>query len=131
MQTFLEFLSVREAAGLAFCRGEPGPAVALSSTNEPASFFGPYGQIIHGAENVRKCYADSAGSFGPKSESRIEIIHAAESADIAHWSGFQRATVDLDGRLIPLELRITELFRRENDAWKLVHRHADLIQPKK
>lgn len=131
MQTFLEFLKVRESAGLAFCRGRSDPVLALSTANEPASFFGPYGQIVLGAEKVRKSYANSEGAFGPRSESRIEIVHASESGEIAYWSGFQRATVDMDGRLIPLELRVTELFRREDNAWKLVHRHADLIQPKK
>jgi ketosteroid isomerase-like protein len=44
-------------------------------------------------------------------------------------SGFQRATAHLSGRgeAVPMNLRVTELFRREGDAWKLVHRHADFL----
>jgi ketosteroid isomerase-like protein len=39
--------------------------------------------------------------------------------------------MDVKGQddVVSMVLRTTEIFRREDDHWKLVHRHADLSKP--
>ncbi|MDQ3754143.1 MAG: nuclear transport factor 2 family protein [Acidobacteriota bacterium] len=53
----------------------------------------------------------------------------AVSDGIAYWVSFQRITARRDGSRepVPLDLRVTEVFRREGDGWMLVHRHADAL----
>jgi ketosteroid isomerase-like protein len=38
-----------------------------------------------------------------------------------------RARVGGAEELVPVSLRVTTVFRREGDAWKVAHRHADPI----
>ncbi|PSJ63406.1 YybH family protein [Kumtagia ephedrae] len=113
MSTFSEFMKEREKAAAAYCQGDGEPVLALSTAREPASFFGPDGKVLQ---------------FGRDGESRFEVHQTAEAGDIAYWSGVQRAIVELGGRRVPMDLRVTELFRREDEAWKLVHRHADILK---
>ena len=56
-----------------------------------------------------------------------QVLQMGASGEVAHWAGIQRSTVRMKGKAdaIPIDLRVTEVFRREDGEWKLVHRHAD------
>jgi ketosteroid isomerase-like protein len=58
------------------------------------------------------------------------MMHMAAGNDVAYWVGVQRSVVEMRNQkgAIPFDLRVTEIFRREGDEWKLVHRHADKLQ---
>lgn len=109
--------------------GDAAPLGHVVVQASPATFFGPGGGHEAGAEKVAARYAKDAGSFAPGGDSHFEILHMAASDGIAYWVGFQRATAYMRGRAEPIlfNLRVTEVFRREGDAWKLVHRHADAL----
>ena len=68
-------------------------------------------------------------AFNPNGETQFEILHMGASQGLAYWVGFQRARARLRDQPepVPMNLRVTEIFRREADSWKLIHRHADML----
>ena len=73
---------------------------------------------------------DSASSLLREGEGlTFESISLHETADLACELGIQRCRVKIGGadELVPIALRVTTVFRRDDDGWKIVHRHADRI----
>lgn len=129
-EDFAEFLKTREQASAAYIAGNAAPLAALTSRNNPASFMPPSGALVTGAEAVRNAHAEGARQFREGSRGRFEIIQCGSAGDFGFWTGLHHAEVSIEGRdgTVPMVLRTTEIFRRENGAWKLVHRHADFLQ---
>ena len=128
LRDFERFLERREEAARAFVRGEAAPLSHIVARVLPATFFGPQGGYEQGPDHVHSVYKRDAARFTSE-DSSFEILQMAASDGIAYWVGFQRATACLKGSAdpIPFNLRVTEVFRREGDEWKLVHRHADAL----
>ncbi len=124
---FEQFMKQRSEIALAYINGNAAPLGEIVAHQSPATFFKPSGGYLQDAEAVWSQYERDATNFESGGEGQIEILHMATSDRLAYWVGFQRATAHLRGRsgAIPFNLRVTELFRREGDSWKLIHRHAD------
>ncbi len=123
------FLKQREAASTAFVNGDVAALDGVSTHTSPASIFGPNGTCIQGAEQVNAANASGAKVFRPGSANAFEIMHMAADHHLAYWVGIQRSVVRMHGQDqgTPMDLRVTEIFRRENGQWKLIHRHADQL----
>lgn len=72
-------------------------------------------------------------SFGVDSTGRFEVLQSGSSGGFGFWTGVHHAKVVIPGKEkpVPMQLRTTEVFRAEDGAWKLVHRHADMAEAKK
>jgi ketosteroid isomerase-like protein len=132
LRDFEQFMKRREEAARAYVSGDAAPLGRLVARASPATFFGPQGGHRQGADEVWTTYETDAAIFEQGSDTSFEILHMAASEGVAYWVGFQRANARMRGQAeaIPFNLRVTEVFRREGDEWKLVHRHADPLASK-
>jgi ketosteroid isomerase-like protein len=129
-QIFEEFLEKRRAAASAYVKGDARAVTDLSVSSGAATFFDPGGDIVKGADAVLKAYREGAQMFGPESVTEIEIHDYGSSGDVGFWAGLQRATLAIKGRAEPAEmtLRVSEVFRRKEGEWRMVHRHASVAK---
>jgi ketosteroid isomerase-like protein len=125
--TFEDFLSTREQAAEAYVRGDGTRVDALVPHDGTASFHSPRGDTVIGAQNVATRYLKDAEAFHSQGTSRFEVIQKGQDGDLGFWTGFQVATVQIGNAPRPqnMRIRVTELFRKIEGKWRLVHRHAD------
>ena len=122
---FTTFLQQREAAAAAYVAGDGAPVARIAARHGDATFFPPTGGSVEGAAAVAARYAKDVHAFAPGGTSRLDVLQSQAAGDLAFWTGFQTAHVTINGKPIDMKLRITEIFRLEDDGWKMIHRHAD------
>ncbi len=124
---FDEFLKRRLTASDAYVNGDPEPLDQIVPHSGEASFHSPSGDTVNGAEGVAARNRKDAAMFAPGSKNRFDILQQGSDGDLGFWTGFQIASACMAGKKDPVEMkiRITEIFRRTDGTWKMVHRHAD------
>ena len=50
------------------------------------------------------------------------------AGDMAYELGIERGQVTMAGQSVSFDDRVTNIYRRESGAWKIVHHHTDLSQ---
>lgn len=128
-EDFASFLVRREAISGDYITGKAGPLLEISTSSDPATFFPPNGDRVHGAANVNAANKHGAETFRKGGVGRFEVMQSGSSGGIGYWVGLQHADVLMAGKDKPvsMQLRTTEIFRLEDGAWRLVHRHADML----
>jgi ketosteroid isomerase-like protein len=126
--TFEEFWMARQQAAKAFVRGDGGKLNALVPHEGNASFHSPRGDTVVGAQDVALRYLAEAKTFHSNGTTHLEAIQRVHVGDLGFWTGFQIAEVQIaDARqAVEVRIRVTELFRRIDGEWRLIHRHADI-----
>jgi ketosteroid isomerase-like protein len=123
-----EALTTQARAALdAIAKGVATGYKALYSRQEDITLGNPFGGFAHGwgevveqLERAASHYRDG-GTIGFETVSQLVLPELAYTVEIERFN----AKVGGADQLSDLALRVTCVYRRENGAWRLVHRHAD------
>jgi ketosteroid isomerase-like protein len=122
------FMRRFEQATSRFINGDNAGWLAHASRRPDATIMGAWGAYEAGWAEVGPRYDWAAARFKPSGATlQVEYLARGHSGELAYTVAIERSTALVVGQDRPraLELRVTHVFRKEDGAWKLMHRHAD------
>jgi ketosteroid isomerase-like protein len=113
----------------ALVRGDPEPKKNMFSQRDDVTLANPLGPPVRGWNQVKTQLERVATQLREGELIRFERISEYATPDLAYIVEIERTRMKLGGtnEMAPVSLRVTTIFRREDDGWKIVHRHADPI----
>ena len=122
-----EFLTwvgtVLRDAEAAVHNGDAGPRRAIWSRNEPVTVLGAW-KNASGQQELDELFAHLAHSFSDCTSFEFELLEAEVLGDVAYTVGFEHTSASVNGEPRTYTLRATQIYRREDGAWKVAHRHG-------
>ena len=115
--------SVLRDAEIAVHNGDAGPRRAIWSRNDPVTVLGAWKNAI-GQQELDELFAHLADSFSDCSSYEFEVLEAEVHGDTAYTVGFEHTSASVNGVPRTYTLRATQIYRRDDGAWKVVHRHG-------
>jgi len=125
LQPFLERLGV---ALTAVANGDAKPMKALCSHGDAISQCGLWGGVDHGWAEVGERWDWVTAQFMPgPGVVTTDTVFLTATEEMAYGVFLERWSGQFSTRAEPTEMmiRATLIFRREDGAWKAVHRHGD------
>lgn len=106
--------------------GEVGPMLDVWSHSDDVAYMGPFGKILVGWKEVRASWEQQAKL---KLGGRVEPVglRVVANDDFGITVGYERGTNFKNGKQVNVDIRATNVFRRENGKWKMVSHHTDLF----
>lgn len=124
-----QFIERYHGALSEFMTGKFQPAVAFYSGRDDITLANPFGPVARGPNQVKAAAERAAKNYSGGRATSFEQFAKCVTGDLAYLVEVERYVTKVGGRddLTPLALRVTSIFSREADGWKLLHRHADPI----
>jgi ketosteroid isomerase-like protein len=112
-----------------FVKGNPEPVQELYSYRDDVTLANPLGPPARGWEQVAATIERAASQFRDGEMVAFETVAKYVTPELAYTVWIERQEAKFGGRedVAPIALRVTMIFRPEDGAWKIVHRHADPI----
>ena len=112
-----------------FSRGNPDPVKAVFSHRDDVTLANPFGPAVRGWKQVSDALDFASSRFRDGEVRGFERVAEYETAELATIFETERWTAKVGDRedVAQFNLRVTTTLRREDDTWKIAHRHADPI----
>ena len=129
MDSFDSALQAFTDGQIPYVNGDPSCALAVWSTSADITLCNPVGPPVRGPQEVERAAAAPSAGFSHGEPSSPEEIARYVTDDLGYVVRIERGSAHIDGSpdALPYALRVTMVFRREGDEWKLAHRHAETI----
>jgi ketosteroid isomerase-like protein len=124
-----EFLDRYHRSVEAFINGDPEPQKLLWSRADDAVLANPLVPYARGWDAIAQVMDRASALLRDGKAAPVEHISDFATDTVAWTIDIERDTVRIGEAPAPVKssLRVTTIFRREPDGWKLVHRHADTV----
>lgn len=108
--------------------GDTGPLDGIWSHGPTVSTMHPIGGREVGWEQVKDSWDQVAKVCGGGSVKLTDqLLHVL--GDMAYELGVEAGSLKIAGQQVSFEGRVTNVYQRTGDAWKLVHHHTDISKP--
>ena len=126
MDSFDQVVERYRAALREFFKGDPGPVIRMFSQREDVVLCNPFHPFARGPSEVAETIEQAASHYAD-GEYEPERVTAFATAELGYTVEIERFTATVDGTEGSGALRVTTIFRLEDDGWRIAHRHADPI----
>lgn len=111
-------------------QGDAGPSIALWSQRDDVVLANPLGPPIVGFASVAAEAARVASMFAGGEPPTFDEVSRWATDDLGYVVAIEHARVKRSDseELVTMDLRVTTIFRRESDGWRLCVRHADRVK---
>jgi ketosteroid isomerase-like protein len=109
--------------------GNPDVYKSMLSRREDVTLANPFGPVARGRSAVEERLERAAANYRGGELTGFEQLAKYVTSELAYLVEVERFRAKVGEReeLAPVALRVTSIFRPEEDTWKVVHRHADPI----
>jgi ketosteroid isomerase-like protein len=105
--------------------GDASLLAAIWSHSVAVTTMHPMGGREVGWDSVRHAWEQAAQLLSEGQvtldDQRLQVV-----GDVAYELGMEHGQAKLAGQPVTIEHRVTNIYRRESGAWKIVHHHTDL-----
>lgn len=113
------------AALTEMANGEASSMSAVWAHGNDVTALHPIGGRHKGWDETRSSF-EQVGSLASGGQVQLRDQMIQVGTDLAYEVGIEEGEITLAGERVSLNHRVTNIYRREDGAWKMVHHHTDL-----